>query len=79
MENKATYSPNPNKNSYREFHDKGHCLANTVTFEEQNYKGSFVMLKELTDNYMNIVLDIHTKVSVIVKPTLLFHMSLEAE
>lgn len=39
--NKATYSPNPNKNPYREFYDNGHSLANTVTFEGQNDKGSF--------------------------------------
>lgn len=41
--------------------------------------GTFVILKELTENYMNIALGIHTEASIIDKPTLLFHMSLEAE
>jgi PKD repeat protein len=41
--------------------------------------GTFVILKELTDNYMNIALGIHTEPSIIDKPTLLFHMSLTAE
>ena len=41
--------------------------------------GSFVILKELTENYMNIAMGIHTEASIIDKPTLLFHMSLEAE
>jgi hypothetical protein len=41
--------------------------------------GSFVILKEITENYMNIALGIHTEPSIIDKPTLLFHMSLEAE
>ena len=41
--------------------------------------GTFVILKKLTDNYMNIALGIHTEPSIIDKPTLLFHMSLTAE
>ena len=41
--------------------------------------GAFVILKELTENYMNIAMGIHAEASIIVKPTLLFHMSLEAE
>ena len=41
--------------------------------------GTFVIIKELTENYMNIALGIHTEASIIEKPTLLFHMSLEAE
>ena len=41
--------------------------------------GSFVILKELTENYMNIALGIHTEASIIDKPTLLFHMSLVTE
>ena len=41
--------------------------------------GTFVILKELTENYMNIALGIHAETSIIDKPTLLFHMSLEAE
>lgn len=41
--------------------------------------GTFVILKELTENYMNIALGIHTEPSIIDKPTLLFHMSLTAE
>jgi len=41
--------------------------------------GTFVIIKELTENYMNIALGIHTEASIIEKPTLLFNMSLEAE
>lgn len=39
--NKAVYSPNPDKNPYKAFYDNGYSLANTVTFEGQNDKGSF--------------------------------------
>ena len=41
--------------------------------------GTFVILKGITENYMNIALGIHTEASIIDKPTLLFHISLEAE
>ena len=40
---------------------------------------SFLIFKEPTENYMNIALGIHTEASIIDKPSLLFHMSLEAE
>lgn len=60
-----------------EFTDK----TQLILTEYLAYKdaGTFVILKELTENYMNIALGIHTEPSIIYKPTLLFHMSLTAE
>ena len=34
--------------------------------------GTFVILKELTENYMNIALGIHAEASIIDKPTFYF-------
>ena len=36
-----TYSPNPNKNPYKEFYQTGFTMSNTVAFEGRSDKGSF--------------------------------------
>lgn len=48
------YSPNPNKNPYKEFYQTGYNMANSIAFEGRNEKGSF-RVSILDENSQGIV------------------------
>ena len=86
----VAYTPNPDATWELKKGDfTVEAATGTVEFKDKLYfvlteylvykdASSFVILKEITENYMNIALGIHTEASIIDKPTLLFHMSLES-
>jgi hypothetical protein len=60
-----------------QFKDKTQLvLSDYLAYKDAGY---FLILKEITENYMNIALAIHTEPSIIDKSTLLFHISLTAD